>query len=152
MASSPKKRNAGDQPRRKESAKKYSQRVLLPISLGMMAFRGRSLQWFRNTRAWGFPQLVDFMKDKGALDPRQPAGDLAGPIDVVQQGIWGGPKLARALQEIRDAVLGQDTDLPEDKRKFLMFCQSPKTGECLLKLLSYVGIPTILLNSTIKLS
>lgn len=150
VASSKKKRGTENPPRRKESAKKYSQRVLHPISLGMMAFRGRSLQWFRNTRAWSFPQLVNFMKSKGALNPAEPVADFATPIDVLQQGIWGGPKLPRVLKEIRDVVLGQDTDLPEDKRKVLMFCQSPKTDEFLLKLLNYIGIPTILLNSAMK--
>lgn len=100
---------------------------------GMSAFQGRTPTFFRNLRGWSLPELVNLMKEEGALDPGAREDAFESPVAVLSQFLWGAPKLAPLLQQVRRAILGVGCDKPRDKRKMLIFVQLPKSGEVILK-------------------
>ncbi|KAI6839550.1 hypothetical protein KC340_g6162 [Hortaea werneckii] len=130
--------------------RKYAFMTTLPSHLGMTAFKGLSLAWFRSRRDWSLAQLVQFMKDKGALNPADRDTPLDTPEEVVRQFLWGAPKFRYALQEA-ERVLFTDAK-PVGHRKLADFCQSPKTQELLLKLYEYVGIRCLCIDSSVTAS
>ncbi|KAI7341302.1 hypothetical protein KC315_g185 [Hortaea werneckii] len=130
--------------------RKYAFMTTLPSHLGMTAFKGLSLAWFRSRRDWSLAQLVQFMKDKGALNPADRNTPLDTPEEVVRQFLWGAPKFRYALREA-ERVLFTDAK-PVGHRKLADFCQSPKTQELLLKLYEYVGIRCLCIDSSVTAS
>ncbi|GAB1743772.1 hypothetical protein NU219Hw_g692t1 [Hortaea werneckii] len=130
--------------------RKYAFMTTLPSHLGMSAFKGLSLARFRSRRDWSLAQLVQFMKDKGALNPADRSTPLDTPEEVVRQFLWGAPKFRYALQEA-ERVLFTDVK-PVGHRKLAGFCQSPKTQELLLKLYEYVGIRCLCIDSSVTAS
>ncbi|KAI7156257.1 hypothetical protein KC349_g6391 [Hortaea werneckii] len=130
--------------------RKYAFMTTLPSHLGMTAFKGLSLAWFRSRRDWSLAQLVQFMKDKGALNPADRNTPLDTPEEVVRQFLWGAPKFRYALQEAERVLFTDAT--PVGHRKLAEFCQSPKTQELLLKLYEYVGIRCLSIDSSVTAS
>lgn len=114
----------------------------LGAHLGMAAFRGLSLAWFRKRRDWSLPQLTQFVKKKGALNPEDHNRPLDSTEEVLQQFLWGAPKLRMLLIELVRAnsrvSLGEVQDAQD--QECLVFCHSPKIVETVLELLEYLGI------------
>ena len=131
--------------RRCIAALRYSQRTTLPTHLGMIAFKGLSLEWLRDRRNWSLAQVTQFMKEQGALNPADTNRALCTPTEVLRQFLWGAPKL-RELLDLLDEI-SRDSRLPAHKRKVMVMCQAPKTAEVIYTLLRYLGISTALLAS-----
>lgn len=111
------------------------------------AYQSRSIEDFRNTRAESLAQQLEFMSKQGALNPDESAnGLLDSSVEVARRFCWGAPKMAHLLAEVWRVVLGGKCSKPADKRKLMVFMQSPKTAEVVYKLLSYIGVTIILLS------
>ncbi|KAH7096015.1 P-loop containing nucleoside triphosphate hydrolase protein [Paraphoma chrysanthemicola] len=133
---------------RKKTGSTFAKLSVLSTHIGFSGLEKTSTAVLRKRRGEGLPLLVARLKARRALNPADLGTPLDSAVEVVRQFLWGSPKMRFLLWEIERVILGKAK--PEGHRKLLLFFQFPRSAEMCLKLVEYIGIRAVLLDTSMS--
>ncbi|KAI4614180.1 hypothetical protein J4E80_006871 [Alternaria sp. BMP 0032] len=127
---------------------KFAKLSVLCTHIGFSGLDQLSTGAIRARRKEGLPLLTARMKTAGALNPEDVDRPLDSDEEVLRQFLWGSPKMRYMLWEIQRVILGKAK--PATHRKILATFQFPRSAEMFLKLVEFVGVRAILLDTNMS--
>jgi len=123
----------------------FAKLSVLCTHIGFSGLDKMSTAAIRAQRREGLPLLTVRMKKAGALSPQDKDTPLHSDEEVLRQFLWGSPKMRFLIWEIQRVVLGH-TKAASHKKLLLSF-QFPRSAEMCLKLVEFLGIRAVLLDT-----
>jgi hypothetical protein len=127
---------------------KFAKLSALCTHIGFSGLEHMSTPQIRAQRKEGLPLLTARMKKAGALNPEDKDNPLNSDEEVLRQFLWGSPKMRFMLWEIQQVILGKTK--PASHRKIMATFQFPRSAEMFLKLVGFVGVRAVLLDTNMS--
>ncbi|KAI4667188.1 uncharacterized protein J4E79_001873 [Alternaria viburni] len=124
---------------------KFAKLSVLCTHIGFSGLDKMSTAAIRAQRHEILPLLTARMKTAGALNPEDIDRPLDSDEEVLRQFLWGSPRMKYLLWEIQRVIFG-NTKVASHRKIFATF-QFPRSAEMFLKLVEFLGICAVLLDT-----